>query len=113
MCIRDSDYSPLRNLKKEDLQKTAFISPVKTAWMYIESTPLGIRGKGFQGESYWNAPNPKPGSVFTYYLKEDIKTLKEKREESEKQKIQAGQSVYYPSMDSLRMEDCLLYTSDA
>ncbi len=99
------DYSPLRNLKKEDLQKTAFISPVKTAWMYIESTPLGIRGKGFQGESYWNAPNPKPGSVFTYYLKEDIKTLKEKREESEKQKIQAGQSVYYPSMDSLRMED--------
>jgi hypothetical protein len=99
------DYSPLRNLKKEDLQKTAFISPVKTAWMYIESTPLGIRGKGFQGESYWNAPNPKPGSVFTYYLKEDIKTLKEKREESEKQKIQAGQSVYYPSMDSLRIED--------
>ncbi len=99
------DYSPLRNLKKEDLQKTAFISPVKTAWMYIESTPLGIRGKGFQGESYWNAPNPKPGSVFTYYLKEDIKTLKEKREESEKQKIQAGQTVYYPSMDSLRMED--------
>ena len=99
------DYSPLRNLKKEDLQKTAFISPVKTAWMYIESTPLGIRGKGFQGESYWNAPNPKPGSVFTYYLKEDIKTLKEKREESEKQKIQAGQSVYYPSIDSLRMED--------
>lgn len=99
------DYSPLRNLKKEDLQKTAFISPVKTAWMYIESTPLGIRGKGFQGESYWNAPNPKPGSVFTYYLKEDIKTLKEKREESEKQKIQAGQPVYYPSMDSLRMED--------
>ncbi len=99
------DYSPLRNLKKEDLQKTAFISPVKTAWMYIESTPLGVRGKGFQGESFWNAPNPKPGSVFTYYLKEDIKTLREKRMESEKQKIKIGDPPYYPSMDSLRMED--------
>ena len=99
------DYSPLRNLKKEDLQKTAFISPIKTAWMYIESTPLGVRGKGFQGESFWNAPNPKPGSVFTYYLKDDIKTFKEKRTEAEKQKIKIGDPPYYPSIDSLRMED--------
>ncbi|MEJ7673810.1 MAG: hypothetical protein WKF59_14215 [Chitinophagaceae bacterium] len=99
------DYSSLRNLKKDDLQKTAFISPVKTAWMYIESTPLGVRGKGFQGESYWNAPNPKPGSVFTYYLKDDIKTLREKRLEAEKQRIKIGDAPYYPSIDSLRRED--------
>ena len=99
------DYSPLRNLKKEDLQKTAFISPIKNAWIYIESTPLGVRGKGFQGESFWNAPNPKPGSVFTYYLKDDIKTLREKRMEAEKQKIKIGDAPFYPSMDSLRMED--------
>src|SRR4030095_16908505 len=39
------DFSPLRNLNKDDLQKAAFISPVKTAWMYMESSPLGIRGK--------------------------------------------------------------------
>jgi len=99
------DFSPLRNLKKEDLSKAAFISPVKTAWMYIESSPLGVRGKGFQGESYWNAPNPKPGSVFTYFLKDDIKTLKEKRLEAEKQRIKIGDPTFYPSMDSLRMED--------
>ncbi|MGI8582010.1 MAG: WD40/YVTN/BNR-like repeat-containing protein, partial [Chitinophagaceae bacterium] len=99
------DYSSLRNLKNDDLQKTAFISPVKTAWMYIESTPLGVRGKGFQGESYWNAPNPKPGSVFTYYLKDDIKTLREKRLEAEKQRIKIGDAPYYPSIDSLRRED--------
>jgi hypothetical protein len=73
--------------------------------MYVESMPLGIRNKGFQGESYWNAPNPKPGSVFTYYLKDDLKTLKEKRQEAEKQKIKIGDPVYYPSMDTLRLED--------
>ena len=96
---------PLRNLKAADLEKTAFISPVRDAWMYVESMPLGIRGKGFQGESFWNAPNPKVGSVFTYYLKDDLKTLKEKRQEAEKQKIKIGDPVYYPSMDTLRMED--------
>jgi photosystem II stability/assembly factor-like uncharacterized protein len=99
------DYSPLRSLKKEDLQKAAFISPIKTAWMYVESTPLGVRGKGFQGESFWTAPNPKPGSVFTYFLKDDIKTLKEKRQEAEKQKIKIGDPPFYPTIDSLRLED--------
>ncbi len=99
------DYSPLINFKKEDLQKTALISPVKTAWMYVESTPLGVRGKGFQGESFYNAPNPKPGSVFTYYLKEDLKSLREKRQEAEKEKIRKGEAPYYPGIDTLRMED--------
>ena len=99
------DITPLRNLKKTDLDKTAFISPIRNAWMYIESMPLGIRGKGFQGESYWNVPNPTVGSTFTYYLKEDIKTLKEKRQATEKEKIKKEEAPYYPPMDSLRMED--------
>ena len=99
------DYTPLRNLKKEDLEKPARIFPIKDAWMYIESYPLGVRGKGFQGESFFTAPNPKPGAVFTYYLKEDIKTIKEKRMAADKEKIKKGESPYYPSIDSLRLED--------
>ena len=99
------DFSPLRNLKKEDLQKAAFISPIKKAWMYMETTPLGVRDKGFQGESYWNTPNPKPGAVFTYFIKNDIKTLKEQRQYAEAEKIKKGEATYYPSMDSLRLED--------
>ena len=99
------DFSPLRNLKKEDLLKSAFISPIKKAWMYMESTPLGVRDKGFQGEGYWNTPNPKPGSVFTYFIKSEIKSLKEKRQQSENEKIKKGEASYYPSIDSLRMED--------
>ncbi|WP_345248579.1 WD40/YVTN/BNR-like repeat-containing protein [Nibrella saemangeumensis] len=99
------DYTPLRNLKTEDLDKPAFIAPVKTALMYIESSPLGIRGKGFQGESYWSVPNPKPGAVFTYYLKDEYKTLREKRQEAESQRLKSGLPLFYPSIDSLRMED--------
>jgi photosystem II stability/assembly factor-like uncharacterized protein len=99
------DYTPLRNFKKEDLTNAATLYPVKDALMFIESVPLGVRGKGFQGESFFTTPNPKVGAVFTYYLKDDIKTIKEKRREAEKEKIKKGEVVYYPSMDSLRLED--------
>lgn len=99
------DYTPLRYLKKEDLNKDAIIFPVKDAWMYIQSQPLGVRGKGFQGESFFTTPNPKVGAVFTYYLKDDIKTVKEKRRAAEAEKIKKGEAPVYPSVDSLRMED--------
>ncbi len=99
------DYTPLRHFKKEDLGNAATIYPVKDALMFIEAVTLGVRGKGFQGESFFTTPNPKVGAVFTYYLKDDIKTIKEKRRELEKEKIKKGEAPYYPSMDSLRLED--------
>ncbi len=99
------DYTPLRHLKKEDLSKEAVIAPIKDALMFIESQPWGFTLKGFQGENFFTTPNPKVGAVFTYYLKEDIKTMKEKRQELEKEKIKKGAPVYYPSADSIRMED--------
>ena len=99
------DYTPLRNLKKEDLSKNAMILPIKDSWMFIETGLWGATLKGFQGESFFTNENPKVGAVFTYYLKENIKTMKEKRKETEKEKIKKGEPVYYPSADSIRMED--------
>jgi photosystem II stability/assembly factor-like uncharacterized protein len=99
------DYTPLRHLKKDDLNKAAAIFPVKDALMYVPSLTLGVRGKGFLGESHYTAPNPPVGAVFTYYLKEKLKTLKDKRREAEADKIKRGDAPYYPSIDSLRMED--------
>jgi photosystem II stability/assembly factor-like uncharacterized protein len=99
------DYTPLRNLSKDALDQQALIFPVKDALMYIPSTPLGVRGKGFQGEGFYTAENPAVGAVFTYYLKDNLKTLKEKRKEAEAAKIKKGETPYYPSIDSLRMED--------
>src|SRR5258706_536431 len=100
------DYSPLRNIKKDDLSKAAFIAPIKDSWMFIEATSAtGGPGKGFQGESFFSTPNPKVGAVFTYYLKESIKTIKEKRQEAEKEKIKKGEPVYYPSADFWRWKE--------
>ncbi|NCX96820.1 MAG: glycosyl hydrolase, partial [Chitinophagia bacterium] len=99
------DYTPLRSLSKETLDKAATVFPIKDAWMYVPSYPLGTKGKGALGESYFSAPNPKPGAVFTFYLKDAIKTIKDKRKEAEAEKIKNNQPLYYPSLDSLRMED--------
>jgi photosystem II stability/assembly factor-like uncharacterized protein len=99
------DYSLLRNFKKEDMNKQAILFPVKDAWMFNERYPLGLRDKGHMGSSYFATANPKVAANIRFYLKEDVKSLKEKRKEVEKNKYKNNQKVYYPSIDSLRLED--------
>ena len=99
------DYSTLRAIKASEMEKEAIVFPVKDPWMYIESVPLGVRGKGFQGESYFTAENPKPEAVIRYYLKDDIKTIRDKRKEREKELSKQGKDIPYPNLDSLRLED--------
>ncbi|MEO6489541.1 MAG: hypothetical protein ABIO04_06345 [Ferruginibacter sp.] len=98
------DYSPLRKLDKNVLQSPAYIFPVKDAEMYIEASPLGYSGKGFQGDGYFTTPNPQIGAVFTYYIKDEYKTLAQKRRDSEKEKQKKGEDFDMPVIDSLRKE---------
>lgn len=102
------DYSPLRHMDENVLKKEAHLFPVKEAWMFIESYPLGGLGskeKAFQGEMYFSAPNPPLGATFTYYLKDNIRTLREKREEKEKELFKANKPVPYPTYDELKAEE--------
>ncbi|MCX7743093.1 MAG: glycosyl hydrolase [Flavobacteriales bacterium] len=99
------DYSPLQSLQKEDLEKPAHIFPIKDGLLFHPSTPYGHKGKSFQGESFYMADNPPVGATITYYLKDDYKTLKEKRKEAEKERIKNNLPIYYPSLDSIRLED--------
>ena len=98
------DYSPLRNMSKETLQKEAEIFPIKDALMFIPSNPLGFRGVAFMGASYFSAPNPEVGAVFTYYLKDEFKTLKEIRRDEEKKKQKNKEDIKYPSYETLKAE---------
>jgi photosystem II stability/assembly factor-like uncharacterized protein len=99
------DYSPLRTINEETLNKEAHIFPIKPSWLFIENSPLGGRGKSDQGESYFTADNPPVGAVFTYYLKESIKTKKEQRTEREAKLLKDGKDTPYPSVEELRAED--------
>lgn len=98
------DYTPLRNLKQTD-GKEGYIFPIKDSWMYVESSPLGIRGKGFLGESYYAAENPKVGAVFTYFYKEDLKTRKDKRQEEADKLSKDAKDVFYPTYEALKAEE--------
>jgi photosystem II stability/assembly factor-like uncharacterized protein len=99
------DYTPLRGLKAETLAHESALFPVKDALLYIQARPLGMRGKAFQGESFYTALNPPFGATFTYYLKDEIKTLRQKRREAEKEAAKKNEAPPYPSPEQLRAEE--------
>jgi len=96
------DYTPLRTISKESLEAEASIFPVKDALMYIESRE---RSRGAQGGTFFTADNPPYGATFTYYIKEAFKSLKEKRNEAEKETVKNKTVLHYPTQQELKAED--------
>jgi hypothetical protein len=54
---------------------------------------------------YFAAPNPPVGATITYYLKESIQTLRDKREKDEKEAVKNQKPVYYHSLEQMRAEE--------
>ena len=99
------DYSALRTKQAEIKGKSAYVFPVKDALMFVDARPLGLRGKGSQGENLYVAENPPIGAVFTYYLGDTLETAKQRRQRLEKKLRKEGNDIAYPTMDQLRNED--------
>ena len=99
------DYSLLRSLNKDVIQEDFTVFPASSGLVYEEASPLGYPGKGFQGASYYTAPNAEQGVAIYYFLKKAPKSLKSKRQSKEKELLKAKQSLTYPHIDSLRAED--------
>ena len=99
------DYSPLRLMNDNLIKNEAHLFPVEDAEMFIESNPFGFRGIGFMGASFYSAENPKVGAVFTYYLKDEIKDLKDLRRETEKEAVKNNKVIKHPSYDQLKKEE--------
>lgn len=93
------DYSVLRHVSENQLKQEATLFPVRKTWWYIQRE-LGVIG----GASHYRAPNPPYGAVFTYYLKEEIKTKKALRKEKEKNQIKNKQAVTFPGWDKIEAE---------
>jgi len=99
------DYSPLREMSEESLSKDAALFPVKKALQYMPLKSIDSNGKGCLGETFYLAPNPPFGAVFTYYLKGGLKTGPEARREEEGKLVKDGKPVPFPGWDSLRKEE--------
>ena len=98
------DYSALRSVDEKALDAAAILFPTAKSWLYVPSTRIGDREKGFFGETYFLADNPPFGAVFTYYLKDAWKSKKKARQDAEKEAVKAKKEIDYPTLDALRAE---------
>lgn len=98
------DYSALRNLSEDALDSEAMLFPTRKAWWYIQRYSLGFSEKGSYGAQLYAAENPPFGAVFTYYLKDDIKTLKAQRQAQEKARKEDDKTVSFPGWDAVEDE---------
>ena len=95
------DYSSLRSVNKDSESQ---VLAVRDALMYEKSQPLGLPGKAFQGDNFYSGDNLEPAALITYVIKEEIKTLKDQRQEKEKALTKDKNSVVYPTYEELRKE---------
>ncbi|GHF17995.1 hypothetical protein GCM10017044_10620 [Kordiimonas sediminis] len=95
------DYTPLRDMTAEDLEKDVLLFPSRTAPWYIPST----LHSDSQGDDQFAAPNPEFGATMTYYLKDSLMTAKDKRVKADKELVKDGKGTLYPAWDVLEAEN--------
>lgn len=105
------DVAPLRTMTPTVAAGEATLFPTRDAELYVERSQLGLLGKSFQGQSYYTAANPPFGAIFTFYLKDELKSRRKQRQAAEA-KIDQDKSNEpghaappYPTLDQLRAED--------
>lgn len=97
------DYSALRNVSSDQLEKEAILFEPRNAWRYLPRPTLDFDDvRGSMGSQLYVAPNPDFGAVFTYYLKEELMSEVKIREKREK-KLKNG-NIPFPGWDVLESE---------
>lgn len=94
------DYSPLRDMNNDIFDKDFHLFEIKDAALFA---PRNRGGYGF-GSLEHTDKNQDFGAIFTYYVKEVPKTLKELRREKEKELIKNKFKIEIPTLDELRKE---------
>ncbi|TRY33208.1 VPS10 domain-containing protein [Aliiglaciecola sp. M165] len=94
------DYTPLRSINKDNLQKEALLFTPRDALWYI---PESLHTDS-HGDFEYRAENPDFGATFTYYLRDGVKSLSKQREEQEKKDIEKDKYPLYPSWDRVEEE---------
>nr|WP_321235348.1 glycosyl hydrolase [uncultured Psychroserpens sp.] len=93
------DISPLREFNQSVATASATLFKVKPAYWYIQKED--VYG---QGNARYAADNPPFGAVFTYYLSEDLKSLKSERQEAEKKLNAQNAEIKFPGWEALEKE---------
>ncbi len=97
------DYTPLRELVGEPdeiLAMEGHIFPVKDGKMFLS---WGRGGRN--GADFYTADNPEYGVVFTYYVRETLRTREAERRARERRAQREGEDTPYPTWEELEEED--------
>jgi photosystem II stability/assembly factor-like uncharacterized protein len=95
------DLEALRALTPEFVASEGGLLPVNRVPLFVQSNP----DPSWQGERFAAFDNPSAGATFHYYLKDAIRTRRATRQRAEAAARRRGEDVFYPSWDSLRVED--------
>jgi len=98
------DFAPLRELSEERLAEEFLLFAPRPALQFVPNDLLG-GAKGSQGDSFFSTPNPDYGAVFTYYLRDPLRSLKAQRQEAEGKLKKEGADVPLPSWEALKAEE--------
>lgn len=93
------DLSPLRDFNASMTKGAVTLFKTKPAYWYVQRQ--GVAG---QGDAEYSAKNPPFGAVFTYYMPENIKSLKDIRKEKEGKLTKENASIPFPGWDALEAE---------
>ncbi|MEK6477167.1 glycosyl hydrolase [Catalinimonas sp. 4WD22] len=99
------DYTALRGVSDQQLMAEATLFPARKALWYIPRSDIDFEDKkGSLGDAHFVAPNPDFGTIFTYYLKDGLKTREEVRVEKEKALKQENQDIPFPGWEAVEGE---------
>ncbi len=94
------DYSFFWEVTPEVLDKEAHLFSVSDALSYVLDNPDG----GGKGGTFFSSPNPDFGAVFTHYIKNPPKTIKQQRQRKEQELVENNQPVPYPDWNEFTRE---------
>ena len=93
------DFSALREMIPENLNKTGTLFKPRPAKWYVPRSKVGNTGA-----DYYFAKNPKFGAVFTYHLSKNYSTQKETRKQREKSLNKRLQNITFPGWNKVDKE---------
>jgi photosystem II stability/assembly factor-like uncharacterized protein len=98
------NYSTLRELAPTTSKENK-VFPIAKGLMYMESAPLAVGRRAFQGANFYSAANPPLGVTIRYHLAKSLRTKKSERKSKDKKLSAAGKDVPYPGWEELKAED--------
>ncbi len=94
------DYTPLRGMTAEQMESDVLLFSARTAPWY---RPNRLHSTS-QGDDQFVAKNPDFGATFTYYLKDELLTAKERRHKRDQELVKAGKDTIYPDWEVAEAE---------